>query len=99
MILKLTLDDHKETAIVTAFTDIAESLLQMSAKDAKDMIERLGEPSAPIDKSGIEFKEVVVQGKVVEENYSGDTQVSIRAHSITFVDFAQENDDWLNKQE
>ncbi len=98
MILKLTLDDHKETAIVTAFTDIAETLLQMSAKDAKDMIDRLGEPSSPIDKSGIEFKEVIVQGKVVEENYSGDTQVSIRAHSINFVDFAQENDEWLNKQ-
>lgn len=99
MILKMTLDDHKETAIVTAFTDVAERLLGMSAREAQDMMERLSEPSAPVEKSGIEFKEVIVEGKVVEENYSGDTQLSIRAHNVKQVDLAQENDDWLSKQE
>lgn len=97
MVISLTLDDGKDTVSVKFFADNAEKLLQMKAEDAFEMIQRLDEPTAPINqqKDKIELKKIWVKGKVKKDEVNSKLEIS--ANKFGFVDPSQKTEDILNK--
>ena len=72
----MVLDDTLATCTIKLFDKVAESLLNMSAVEANELIERLSDENAPITKSKIEMKEIWVEGNVVYDEVKELLQIN-----------------------
>jgi replication factor A1 len=97
MILTIALDDTQKTCIVKLFDKNAESLLNMTAEEAKDMISRLSDEEAPITKSEIKMKEIWIEGKVVFDEVREALQIT--ADKFGEVEITKEANDILGRFE
>ncbi|MHA2402318.1 MAG: OB-fold nucleic acid binding domain-containing protein [Candidatus Kariarchaeaceae archaeon] len=97
MILTIVIDDTDTTCTVKLFDQLAEKTLGMNATDARDMIERLSDENAPINKSNIIMSEVWIKGKVVRDEVKETLQIN--AHKIDPVEIVKETDAILDKFE
>ena len=80
MVLTLVISDDKGSARVTFFNAQTENLFGFTSKDAKDMIDRLGEQEAPINKSQIMNKTITIKGSVSFNEHRDE--YSIRTNSF-----------------
>ncbi len=81
MILTVTLDDNSSATMKAKFfNDLAEELIGMSAAEAYEINERIGEDGAVIEqvKSIILLKPLWAKAKATKDNVSGETVLDIR---------------------
>lgn len=79
MVLTLVISDDHGSARVTFFNVQTESLFGFNSKDAKDMIERLGEQEAPINKSQIMNKSISIKGSVSFNEHRDEYSIRVNA--------------------
>lgn len=95
LILSLVLDDSIDTCTVKFFGNRAEELLGEKAKDAKEKIERLSDPLAPV--AHLEMKAIWVEGRVGHDEVRD--QIYITVDKFGYPDINQETDSILSRYE
>ena len=95
LILSLVLDDNIDTCTVKFFGNRAEELLGEKAKDAKEKIERLSDPLAPV--AHLEMKEIWIEGKVGQDEVRD--QIYITVDKFGYLDYDKEADSILSRYE
>ena len=93
LIITLVLDDTTDTCSIKFFTEAAEKLLNMSAADAKEQIERLTDPLAPV--AHLEMTEKWIEGRVGKDDVK--EQLFITANKFGSIDYDKESNSILNK--
>ncbi len=97
LILTIVLEDTHDSCTIKLFGKIAESLLNMTVQEVKDLIDRLSDENAPINKSKIELKEIWVEGKVVKDDIKELLQIN--ADTVGSLDIVKEADAILDKHD
>ncbi len=95
LILALVLDDNIDTCTLKFFGNRAEELLGEKAKDAKEKIERLSDPLAPV--AHLEMKAIWIEGRVVKDEVRDE--ISITVDKFGYPDIDQETDSILSRYE
>ncbi|OLS29176.1 MAG: Replication factor A [Candidatus Heimdallarchaeota archaeon LC_2] len=82
MVLTLIITDDNGSARVTFFNAQTENLFGFNSKDAKDMIDRLGEQEAPINKSQIINKTITIKASVSFNEHRDEYSIRANAFEI-----------------
>lgn len=93
LILTIILDDSKSTISIKFFSKIAERLIEMTAAEAKEKIERLTDPRAIT--GDLNMRDIWVEGKVgLDENRE---EKYITANNFGNVNYEKNTDEILNR--
>ncbi|MCY3411440.1 MAG: hypothetical protein INQ03_07390 [Candidatus Heimdallarchaeota archaeon] len=95
IIITINLDDGHATVLAKFFNEKAEELIKMTAKEAKDKIDRLSDPKAATNH--LIMQDIWVEGKVQHDKER--EEISIMVNNFGYQDYSDGIDDTFAKFE